>query len=166
MDISADKDLNPEKPTVVAREERDDNYLGDLHVVDGLVRCFISDMMDRHASDRPKIEKIAADKRAIVELAAVLSGANVDYKPIPSWHQASGLGITFAQHLKIDPNQSYLEICQGAVGLLTLELYEIEKGAAAGVPDQQWQFWLDALIEKFVSLCMGTIEATHPPDEI
>lgn len=152
-------------PGAIAPLVSEKPYLGDPAVVDGLVRGFVSDMMNRHADGGDRSALIDADKNACNVLAENIAGMHPDdYVPMPQWQSRQGLGFALAARLGLDPDQAFIDICRGACGMLALEIYEAEKAALSGAPDHQWKFFVDAAIETYSSLFLGTIDLTHPEE--
>jgi hypothetical protein len=132
------------------------NYLGDVGVVDVLIRNFLLAVSEVDTYEAALVE---GDK-----LALIFSGMGGDYTPIPDWHTRDELGLYIAKHYgKLDPNGTITEILRGLFYDAILRFYSaIKAGHESG--DDAMKFQVDALIEELVALLTGTWEITFPQE--
>jgi hypothetical protein len=134
-----------------------DAYLGDLGVVETLVRSYIAEVTEAESPD--------AIVRKADAMALIFAGVG-DYKPVPEWNVRSQLGLYVASRYgKVDPNASLVEILKSLfldAAQRTLEAVTAvhTKGEEAG------RFLIDSLIEELVAVLTGTWEIVFPPDEV
>lgn len=141
-------------PSLVAAlpGEPDALYLGSPVVVDQIVREFINEAM--------RVGTVDGIAALAHRMGNVFSGFVPPYSILPLWHQQRGLGAEIAVRLGIDPDQAYHALVRGAFLWLAVEVANLEKENPGPIVEWGWQ--LDALIEWFASLLIGTLSVTHP----
>ena len=132
-------------------------YLGDVAVVDGLVRAFIMALSEAETGEQMVAE---ADRMALL-----FAGENPDFSPIPGWNTRDQLGLYIAKHYgKADPNKPLIEILKTLFLDGVIRFIDAVKAQAA-MGDEAGQFRIDVLVEELVAVLTGTWEITYPPEE-
>lgn len=132
-----------------------ENYLGERSVVEALVRKAIDDLTDKlQTTDDPK------EQARVMELLAqrnglVLLGKSPLFAPQRRWNEAGGIDVFLAKWMgssETDPDK----VMEHVFIILFDQILEVAAYAGTeGVLPEQWQFQIDGIIHRFVSLCMG-----------
>lgn len=133
------------------------SYLGDIAVVDSVVRAFIGALAEAETAEQMVAE---ADRMALI-----FAGQNPEFSPIPDWNTRDQLGLYIARHYgKVDPNGSLIEILKSLFLDGVIRFIDAVK-AQAQLGDEAGQFRIDILIEELVAVLTATWEITYPPEE-
>ena len=138
-------------------------YLGSVEVVDGLVRTFVAGVLARLEGNMSKDDQIEAAAEDADRLALILLGEDPAYTTVGDWNSRGGIGMAVADRLNINPNQMGVAIVKEALLKLIGTAYEVVGKVAEGEDDAAWQ--IEAEIEFYTSLFVGTADVTHPRDE-
>jgi len=148
-----------------ASKDGGSHYLGDVAVVDGLLRAFAFDIIDRQAAVAagalPQGEAVRDDTARAKELAAIFSGRSADYVPMPAFHPG-GLAAWIRQTIpdRLDPEGGDDHAINAAMSLFIAEIYIAVQMQIDGRSDEDCRFKLDATIEDWTCLMLGI-----PPED-
>lgn len=138
-------------------------YLGNMEIVDMLVREYIGDVSNVPATGDAAAEWIG--ERA-EHFAMIFAGQNEAYEVVPGWNTYAELGMYAAKHLQIDPDQSFIEILRTAFMDIARRFFDISQRLVdEKIDEAQSEFEIDAMVEETVAALMGTWEVTYPPEE-
>lgn len=136
-----------------------DNYLGDLAVVDILVRGYIGDVAEAMSrGDEDAVMRLATD------MVEIFAGMRDDYAPIPDWHTSNRLGSHVAEHWNLEPGQALTTTLRAMFLLLAQRVADAIK-AKAGVIDGDAGFMIDTAVEEATAALMGTWDIVFPAEE-
>lgn len=136
---------------------KEGSYLGDVSVVDMLVRDFIGSLGE---AETPEAMVAQADRMALI-----FSGSEPAYSPIPGWNTRDQLGLYIVKHYgKANPNASLMEILKVMFLDAAQRFLEAVKIEGSQGPEAM-EFQIDALIEELVAVLTSTWEITFPPEE-
>ncbi len=145
-----DKSREPVFITTLRQSEKE-NYLGSYKNLDSLLRLVVSAVTGAKTDKETKAQvKIQAKK-----LAGILLGKDKEFLPIHNWNSAGHIDMFLAKWLGI-PDTDPEDRVESAVLDFILEILGIADYAGAdGVLPEQWQFQVEASIQKFVYLFLG-----------
>lgn len=132
-------------------------YLGDISVVDTLVRGYVAALAN---AETPEAMVAEADRMALI-----FSGADPAFTPIKGWNSRDELGLYIAKNYgKVDPNAPLLEILKSLFLDGALRFLEAAKAHEKHGPEAS-EFQIDALVEELVAVLTATWEITYPPED-
>jgi len=132
-------------------------YLGDTTVVESLVRDFVSDICNATTAGEARV---AIDKKALI-----FCGMDPDFEIVDGWNERLQLGMVVSGRIGIDPNQDWMSIMRAGLASLAIEIRGIIRNNV-DEPIADWGWQIDAQIEFWTSMLVGTIDITHPTDTI
>lgn len=135
-------------------------YLGDVAVVDGIVRSFLSDVADK--AEKGDSDGIVA---ALDDMANIFGGQNPAYAGIDGWHTVTELGQYAAMHLGIDGEQSLHDILRSAFGMAAQRMLEAIQRLATDGDEESGQFEVDVIAEETMAAMTGTWEICYPEND-
>lgn len=152
------RDLSDDRPfeAAVSAAGRE-NYLGDRSVVESLVRKAVSDLVDKYQTidDADEASKIQVMTMLAERNGLVLLGKSPLFTAQRRWNEPGGIDEFLAKWLgssETDPDKRM----EHAFVILFDQILEVAAYAGQeGVLPEQWQFQVDGIIHRFVSLCMG-----------
>ncbi len=136
--------------------EDNGRYLGNPTLVDSLVREFVHDAAMATTEDEFMV--------AVNRFASIFCGSDANYTPIPNWNTRLELGLVLAERLGVDHSQDWESIMRTALMQAGLEV----RGwiaEHANDAEEVWSWKVDALIEFWTSMLLGTVDLTHPKEE-
>lgn len=122
-------------------------YLGNIKVVDTLVRQFLMDMLEETDS--------AGAARVVTRYAGIFAGATPEHPPIDGWNNSSrGLGADLRRYLSVDDNQNIVDMLRSALYMLALKCRQIIRAAHGDKSETAAR--TKPVIEQFVNVLLGT----------
>lgn len=131
-------------------------YLGNLDVVDGIVRQFVNDVLQ--AKSAPEILPI------VDKMALIFAGMDDAYAVIPNWASRNELGAIICRRYGVDPDQNMVDIIRTMLFKFVSELHTVVR-ASVNKPEDEWQWQIDAGIEYVTAILTGVADTTHPEGE-
>lgn len=132
-------------------------YLGNAEIVEALVRDFVSDIATATSAEEAKA---AIEKKAII-----FCGSDPAYETVSEWNDRLQLGMVICSRVGVDPNQDWMSIMRAGLGKLALEIRGTIQNHA-DQPIEEWSWQIDAMIEFWTSMLLGTLSLTHPEDSL
>jgi len=133
-------------------------YLGDQHVIDGLVRALAGEVIDRivQASEGEitQDEAVRRDQEACHQLARTLIGENPDYTPIPGWSEYGLANSIRRKQTKPTHDEDNVLVIAQAAAMFIHYVYQAVREADAG-GEQALQDELSELARSFTWLLLG-----------
>jgi len=131
------------------------NYLGDLEVINEILRYVVSDLLDRlEPVEKPSLKMMEIQRQA-KQLAHVLLGKSRSFQPMIKWNEAGSIDVFCRHWLGCDdatPEQRMEHACV----LFFEEVLDVAVYASKdGVLPEQWGWQLDAIIEKYAGIFVG-----------
>ncbi len=127
------------------------NYLGDYQVLDSLLRVAVSNVM----YDRQMPTFLQAVKKESVRLADILLGEDSDFQPLHNWNSPGHIDIFCAKWLGSDEATAEARMQHSILKFFT-ELEGLGQYAGTdGVLPEQYQFQVNAILQKYVYLFLG-----------
>lgn len=143
-------------------------YLGDIKVVDALIREFVVGICERFAAVAGGTQTLAqvrqADQQAAYKLACIMRGIDMRYRTVGAWNRDGGglakaLRWEFDIRLGAQAQHSDADAVFQALGLLVFDTYtELAKAAQAGDDPQaeaRAQAAIAASIDRYAKLFTG-----------
>ncbi len=131
------------------------NYLGSRQVVEAVVRLSVSRMIEEFAKAKDPASRQAVLQKEAKEVGDILIGDNSDYTPLHKWNEPGAIDEFSAKWLgsaETDPN-GRMEHCM--VKLYNEVLDIAEYANKPGVLEEQWDWQIGAIIDRYVSVFMG-----------
>jgi hypothetical protein len=142
------------------------NYLGDIQVVEYLLREFARTAINRRnppEDPKPNNEK---DKQDCLKLADILLGQNPLYTPMPSWNKPGQIDEWIAQELNVK-NETPQEVVACAFAEFLADIYALYNLACQpNTKDEQWTPQIDLIVGKYRNLLLGVKRPTVTKAEI
>ena len=122
---------DPEGLLIAAAEASHAGYLGDVKVVDGLLRQLVAGVIDRFGEvSEGNIESsaaAAADRQACLATTNILAGNDRKYKPVANWN-GQALANFIQARTRIGENDDAVTVIAHSLAELVLSVYQ-ELGA-------------------------------------
>lgn len=138
------------------------SYLGDMAVVDAIIRNLAADISDRQqkvaAGEMQSDEAVRLDFLQAYGTAKIFLGRNSSYAPVPDWHidsMASGVAPFCVAFYNMVDVETAEDVLVAVMGLFVRSVYEGIQLAADGAPQDRWQTVIDGSIETIVDLMVG-----------
>ena len=155
-----------DRPTALELEIpklQEDAFLGDIQVIDALVRTFIAGVCGRHAAAgegaSSREEAIAGDRAACEEMGKILAGQDDRYVPLSPWHTGGELAAyvkaTLAANNYRIVDTDPADVLAAACMILLQDVYKAIQMSLDNAADAEVRDRIDSLIEDYTHLFMG-----------
>lgn len=118
---------DPEGLLIAASEASHSGYLGDIKVVDGLLRQLVSDVIDRYekvsAGEMEAAQASASDRQACIATASILAGNDRKYKAVAGWN-GQPLADFIQSRTKVGEGDDAQTVIAHALAELVLSTYK------------------------------------------
>jgi hypothetical protein len=136
-------------------------WLGDSYVVEGLLRSFAKEAMDRRnacAMDELRPEEWKQlDRDACLQLADIFLGKNPFFNSVPGWNEPGKIDVFLVREFNLGDTDPILRVATVLAELL-LEMVNVAKYASQeGVVEEQWVWQVDAAIETYRNYMIGIV---------
>ena len=142
-------------------------YLGDVQTVDALIRSLWIGTAERrekfNSGEMSRQAMLDGDKAAAFKIADIFRGKDPTFPTQPNWNSGHQLPAALAQRLDLDSAQGADNIVRSALGLMLSEIYGLLADDTLDDPKNKWK--VDAAIDFWTSLFLGSIDITHPRSE-
>lgn len=140
------------------------NYLGNLSVVDGILRELALAALNRRAT-LPDVDAEKLNEADCIRLTNVFLGKNTtDYTPIKPWNSPGHIDRFVMREFgrKLGWGEGRPEhILKAMFAEFIMDFYRLADYAAdPAVPEDNWNWQPDALFESYVGYLLGIIEPT------
>lgn len=149
VDIKKTDDGGSLAASLAAASNPDKPYLGDLAVVEDIVRQLAADVF-QVATDGGETEDI---EKAATEAARAFVGEHPNYSGIPGFHNEGQLAATLARHFEYS-DADPLEIMKTHFLAFSDKVLKVTEKALSGT-DADWQEDFDMLMENFLPTLQG-----------
>lgn len=137
------------------------NYLGDVRVIELLLREQITRFIDGYLAAKTKNGRLLVAKRVARYVANILLGRNPAYTPQHKWNEPGHVDEFCAKWLELADTKPVDRI-RHAVLLLLLDVLAISEYAGqSGVLVEQWLPQYEATLQRYVLLFTGIDTATQ-----
>lgn len=147
---------SPSLPGAIAAASSEKQYLGDIAVIDGMVRNLFNDALHRRNVQDPKATD--ADEKDTETLAGILLGKYKEYEPQPAWNRPGGVDQWIREQTQIEEDEP-VRVVQTALLQKLVDFYKIVTySQQPGVLEEQWNWQIDALVADARNLLLGIPE--------
>ena len=137
-------------------------YLGDPDVVDGLLRRFVYDAIRVIRSEGKPEQKLRRVSRRASRLARVFLGKNnTDHTLQRGWNREGVIDVFVAKWCGSSETNATARIEHGLLNLVNDVMELADYAGDRSVLPEQWEWQLDAVMEKYVQIFMGV----SPPNQ-
>lgn len=142
------------------------NYLGDREVVEAILRYIVGKYFDRiKAKDVPDT-RLRLLKEATRESVPIFLGDDKKYVPLRNWNQRGAIDAFLAKWTGSSETDPELRVTHAILKMIQ-ELQDLAEYAATdGVLEEQWNWQVGAILNKYTSLFMGIDLPTQATMEI
>lgn len=149
-----------------SRKIKKGNYLGDLEVLNQLLRFYITNLVDQLQRTENRKWKMAEVRRQASSLSRILLGKSREFQSVSRWNEPGGIDEFCRRWLGVDDDTPD-DRMEHAVLVFFDEILEIAGYASTdGVLEEQWGWQLDATIEKYAAMFVGVSPAQMMAMEI
>ena len=130
------------------------NYLGDLTVINKLLRTYAYTCLKRRATETPVHESSKMDVSEAHDLADIFLGKNKEYQPMLPWNSAGHIDRWLNDSLEVEGDTPQ-EVVARAIVTFLLEIYRITKESDENPLPGRWEKEVDAASSNFTKLFIG-----------
>ena len=132
-----------------------ENYLGNIGVVQYLLRDLAARAIDRYDPDR-KTQSLAADVEDCMKLADIFLGKDPAYAPMPSWNVEGQIDRYVSEHSEMKiTGFTPREVMASVFINFLINMYELYTYAANGAKPEDWEWQVDAICDDTTNLLLG-----------
>ncbi len=135
--------------------QKHENYLGDVSVVDAIVRMFIWSCLNRRKLVTVNEDASAQDLQDCLRTASIFLGQDPNYTPMKGWNEPGHIDTFIAERLNVS-GETPQEVVAGLFTKLLCDIYDLVNYSVQ--PDtlpEQWTFQVDGIVETYVWILMG-----------
>lgn len=136
--------------------DSDANYLGDPDVVEGVIRQFITALIDNWKSAADADVAAAADLAAVERFAKIMAGEDAAYPPVEDWNRTR-LAAFAAKFLGIEigPADTALAVMRDAWASIAAGFYDARTKSIETNSTEPMDFFVAHTIEDWRAVFMG-----------